>query len=303
MRLNRIAIASFFSVYFIWGSTYLAIRYAIETIPPWTLSSFRFFIAAGLMFLISRFRHETPLTQSEFKIAAVSGACLVIANGLVCLTEAWIPSGVVAVVIGAMPIWILLVGWLFFKEGRPAPLKFLGALIGVCGIALIAGLDHTSDFQPLHPGPGMIVGIFLLWGSGILWASGTLLQRRTKMLVSIFRFSSTQMISGAIATGILSLIFEKPWGLHWTGITMISWLSLAYLIVFGSLVSFSAYLYISRNFDPAIVSTYALVNPLIAVGLGWLFLSEPVDLKFALATGLVMIGLTLLLYRRRSTAR
>lgn len=251
------------------------------------------------MFLISRARQETKLTPGEFKIAVISGACLVVANGFVCLTEAWLASGVVAVVIGAMPIWILLMGWLFFGEGRPSPLKFVGALIGVSGIALIAGLDQVGDFKALHPGPGMLVGIFLLWLSGILWASGTLLQRRTKLLTAIFRFSSVQMISGAVATGVLSLIFEKPWAIDWAAVTPVSWLALAYLIVFGSLISFSAYLYISRNFDPAIVSTYALVNPLIAVGLGWLFLSEPVDLKFAVATALVIVGLTLLLYRRR----
>ncbi|MBX3019952.1 MAG: EamA family transporter [Bdellovibrionaceae bacterium] len=299
MRLKSVDILSFLSVYLIWGSTYLAIRYAIDGIPPWTLSSLRFFVAAALMLALGLLRRESKITPAEKKTAIISGAFLVIANGFVCVTEAWVASGVVAVIIGAMPIWILLMGWFFFGEGRPAVRQILGALIGVGGIALIAGTGHAAV---IGDGPGLIVGVFFLFLSGVLWASGTLLQRRTKGLTSLFRFSAWQMFSGAIATGLLSLALEKPWSLAWLEIPAVSWWSLGYLIVFGSLVSFSAYLHLSRNFAPAVVSTYALVNPLIAVGLGWLFLREPVDLKFALATLLVLVGLALLLFKKRPPA-
>lgn len=299
MRLKTIDVLSFASVYLIWGSTYLAIRYAIETIPPWTLSSVRFFVAAGLMFAFGLLRKETRLPWRERRIAAVSGACLVVANGFVCVTERWVASGVVAVVIGAMPIWILLVGWLAFGEGRPALRQIVGALIGVLGIAIIAGTGDVAAVAGADS-PGLLAGLALLFLSGILWASGTLLQRRTQGLVAVFRFSAWQMLSGAVVTGLLGMIFEKPWTLGITSISAASWLSLAYLIVFGSLVSFSAYLYLSRHFAPAVVSSYALVNPLIAVGLGWLFLSEPVGVNFLIATALVLTGLGLLLFKRRA---
>lgn len=298
MRLKTIDILSFASVYLIWGSTYLAIRYAIEGIPPWTLSSLRFLVAAGLMLALGLLRRESSITAQERKIAIISGAFLVVANGFVCVTEAWVASGVVAVIIGAMPIWILLMGWAVFGEGRPAAKQVLGALIGVSGIALIAGTGHSAVIA--EGGPGILAGVSFLFLSGVLWASGTLLQRRTKGLKSLFRFSALQMVSGGIVTGLFGLAFEKPWALSWADVPAASWWSLGYLIFFGSVISFSAYLHLSRNFTPAVVSTYALVNPLIAVGLGWLFLGENVDLKFAFATALVLVGLALLLFRKKS---
>ena len=290
--LGRTALISFFCVYIIWGSTYLAIRYAIETLPAFGMTSVRFFIAAAIMGVIAYFKREALLSKEERKVSIVSGVLLIGANAIVCMVEYWVPSGIVAVIIGAMPIWIMLLGWASFGQARPQILKMLGALIGLAGVALIAFDNAPKEIT----GVGRF-GILILISSGVLWAAGTLYQRRIPQLKSIFRFSTIQMLAGAISTGLLSLAFEKPWTISPESISLASMLALVYLIVFGSIIAFTAYSWLSRNVEPHLVSTYALVNPVIAVLLGRLFFREPVTPLFISATALVLIGVTLLMTR------
>ena len=283
-------IASFGAVYLIWGSTYLAIAYAIASFAPWGLSSLRFIVAGLLMWGIARLRNETALTGPERRDAALSGTLLVIANGLVCVAERWIPSGIAAVVIGAMPIWILLLGWVAFSGPRPTAQRWLGALVGLAGIALIA----TEHSGLAVAGPFGSFSVLILFASNWLWVGGTFVQRRSAGLKSSFRYSATQMLCGAVLAGALSLTFESPWHGRWAAVSASSWAALAYLIVFGSVIGFSAYGWLARNVEPHRVSTYALVNPVIAVGLGWSFRGERVTLNFLFATLLVLLGLVLL---------
>ena len=154
-------ILAFAAVYIVWGSTYLGILYAIETIPPWTLTAIRFVVASLCMGLFGIVTREGSLSTLEKQTAAASGVFLVLANGIVCVIERWVPSGIAAVVIGAMPIWIMFVGWVGFETGRPHPRKIIGACIGLCGIALIAGGDT-------HAGA---VGGFARWAPLVLCSS------------------------------------------------------------------------------------------------------------------------------------
>ncbi len=290
--LGRTALISFFAVYIIWGSTYLAIRYAIETIPAFGMTSLRYFLAAAIMGLIAYYKREDRLTPLERKVSILSGVLLITANAIVCMVEYWVPSGIVAVIIGAMPIWIMLMGWASFGQARPQVLKMVGALIGLSGVVLIA-LESTPKEMT---GAGRF-GILILIGSGVLWAAGTLYQRRIPKLKSIFRFSTIQMLAGALSTGLLSLAFEKPWTISPDKISAASFWAVIYLVVFGSVIAFTAYSWLSRNVEPHLVSTYALVNPVIAVLLGWLFFKEPVTPMFVSATALVLLGVTLLMTR------
>lgn len=287
--LTRPAILALAAVYLIWGSTYLAIKIAIGSLPPWFLSSARYLIAGLLMLAIAKARRDAPLARAEVKIAAISGALLVVANGLVGVVEQWIATGVVAVIIGAMPIWIMFLGWLAFAQPRPTLQKVVGALIGLCGIVLIAGDNFTSG----HPRAGF--GNFLILVSSWLWAAGTLIQRRVLGLKSAWLFSSFQMLAGAAVTLVFSLLLERPWAIAWQEVGLDSLLALAYLVVFGSLVAFTAYGWLSRNLESHIVSTYALVNPIVAVALGFAIFHEPLRMQFLLATLLVAIGLGIFL--------
>jgi drug/metabolite transporter (DMT)-like permease len=291
-------IAAFASVYIVWGSTYLAILYAIDTLPPWTLTAMRFVVASLCIGVVALIRREGPLSRLEKKTAFQSGVLLVLANGIVCVLEKWVPSGIAAVVIGAMPIWIMMVGWAAFGTGRPDLRKTGGATIGLLGIAMIAAGnsqkssgDTFAQFAPL-----------VLCVSSLLWATGTLLQRKATNVKSGISFLAVQMASGAGAAVLMSFVFESPLTFDWASVSSNSWLALAYLIVFGSLIGFTAYSWLSRNVEPHLVSTYALVNPIIAVWLGWFLRDEPLTGKFVLATALVLIGLTVLMVRKKPAA-
>ena len=294
MQFRRNVIFCFLAVYIIWGSTYLGIRYAIETIPPWAMTAIRFFVASFFMFLIARLRREEALTKQERNIALVSGLLLIFANGVIGVVEKWVSSGIVAVMVGAMPIWIMLIGWMFFRQARPSSRKFAGALVGLSGVALIA-----ADQFSIAGNSEASVGLLMLFCSSIIWATGTLLQRKAPRVKSTFLFSYYQMLMGAVGGLVMSLIFENPAHVPWGAVTAVSWAALAYLIVFGSLIGFTAYAWLSRNVEPHLVSTYALVNPVIAVGLGWLLLSEPITPRFFGATALVLSGLVILMFQPR----
>jgi len=293
MQLNKTLIFCLASVYIIWGSTYFAIVYAIQSIPPWTVSAGRFFLASILMLALSVFKKEEKLSPAEKKISGLSGLLMILGNGIVCVVEKSVSSGLVAVLLGAAPIWIMLVGWAGFQQTKPTLQKFIGALIGLVGVALIA----SGAMQPGAHDENW--GLLLLLISSLAWATGTLLQRKLPPVKSPLRFSAWQMFSGAWLALAMSLIFEKPWEISPSDITTTSILATLYLVVFGSMIGFTAYAWLSRNVEPHLTSTYALVNPVIAVWLGWFFLNEPVTAKFFGGTFLVLAGLTLLIVKFR----
>ncbi|MET0279722.1 MAG: EamA family transporter [Steroidobacteraceae bacterium] len=288
-RRTRIAVFALGAVYLIWGSTYLAIKLVIASIPPWSASSLRYLLAGVVMLAIAKAQRDAPLNRLEIRVAAASGALLVVANGLVGVVEQWIATGMVAVIIGAMPIWMMLLGWFAFAQPRPTLQKVAGALIGLGGIALIAG-GNFGGGNP-HAALGNVLILLSSWS----WAVGTLIQRRVAGLKSLWLFSSYQMLSGAAVTLLLALLLERPWAIAWRSVSADSWLALGYLVVFGSLVAFTAYGWLSRNVASHIVSTYALVNPIVAVALGFAVFQEPLNMQFVVATVLVAIGLAVFL--------
>ncbi|AGH96705.1 EamA family transporter [Pseudobdellovibrio exovorus] len=290
---SKTLILCFAAVYIIWGSTYFAIVYAIQSIPPWSMSSGRFFIAGLLMLGLSLLKKEKPLSRHENIYASISGLFLIFANGIVCVAEQTVSSGIVAVIVGAMPIWIMLLGWVAFSQARPTLQKMVGSLIGLSGVVLIA-TDSVSTSTSSVGSSSM--GMLLLMGSSFAWATGTLLQRKVTAIQSPVRFAGLQMFVGAVGAFVMAVIFEKPWQISWASVTVTSWLATLYLVVFGSMVAFTAYSWLARNVEPHLVSTYALVNPVIAVWLGWFFLKEPLSSRFFLATILVLVGLSLLLF-------
>ena len=246
------------------------------------------------MFGLSRVRRETPLDRRERNIAIASGLFVILANGIVGVAELWVPSGLAAVVLGGMPIWTMLFGWSFFSMARPTPQRFIGALIGLSGIAIIA----MSDFKPIGNGSAGF-GIAILFCSSFLWVFGSLMQRSVQGVKSALLFSGYQLVSGGLLVSLISLSFERPWLISPSSVSLRSVVALSYLIAFGSVIAFTAYSWLSRNAEPHLSSTYALVNPLIAVLLGWVIFAEPVTMRFLVATSLVIVGLSLMLMQRR----
>lgn len=287
MRLSRTALFCFLAVYVIWGSTYLAIKLAVETIPVWMLVTVRSVAAASIMFALSAFAKEKKLESAEMKIAVLSGMLLFISNGMIGFIEKSISSGVTAVVVGSMPIWIMVFGWAFFRQPKPSVVKIGGGVIGLLGVALIASENLTS------PSTGAAFGMIALFISMWLWAFGTLIQRRASSVLSPFKFSAVQMIAGAAPTFALSLLSGESMNVAATSHAS-AW-ALVYLILFGSVVGFTAFSWLARNIDTRIVSTYALVNPVVAVVLGSAIYHEPVTPRFFAAILLIGTGLVLLI--------
>lgn len=286
----RTAILAFAAVYLIWGSTFLAIRVGIETLSPWLLVFGRFALAGGISYGLGTLLREAPLKRSESLMATGSGALLIVSNGLVAVSEKSLASGLVAVMIGALPIWIMLTGWAFFGQRRPGLLKLGGALFGLSGIALIAGNHLQIDSSGLP-------ALALLLVSTAIWAFGTLIQRGLPDLKSLFRFTGLQMLTGSVLAGLASLGLEAPWTQDFSAVSPASWGALLYLAIFGSVIAFTAFTWLTRHVETHLVSTYALVNPVIAVGLGWLVYREPVSGSFAAAVVCVLIGVGLMMKR------
>lgn len=247
------------------------------------------------MWLISKWRNEGGLNPQEKRVSLYSGLLLITANGGVCMAEQYVSSGVAAVVAGSIPIWIMLFGWLWYSQAKPTPKKILGACVGLAGIAIIASDNISIE----RGGIGMIAPLFVLVSSW-LWSFGTLVQVKLTKIKSPFLFSAMQMMYGSLAAAVITCAFEQPWAIAWSRVSFESLAAVAYLVLFGSIIAFTAYSWLTRNVEPHLVSTYALVNPLIAVILGSAFYKEPLDTPFLIGAVLVVIGLALIVLRKRA---
>lgn len=285
VRLN------FAAVYLIWGSTYMAIKHGVADIPPFLMASIRYFAASLILLGLSRFRKENALSASDFKIASLSGILLVLGNALVCFSEEVLPSGLVAVIVGTMPVWITLINWYFFRGSRPKLRQFLGITMALSGILFLMSsqstLFVTNDY--LH--------YFALGCSLIIWAVGTLVQRKSSKETPLLAFSGLQLGVGALFLFALWWFVQGPQSFEWARLQASSVLAVLYLCLFGSVLASTSYLWLNRNVDPTVVSTYALVNPVVAVWLGWIFMGEHVGALTLLYSSVVIVGLYFVLIK------
>ncbi len=283
--MKTTVILNFLSVYIVWGSTYLAIKYAVMSFPPLLMASMRFLLAGLLMYGIGRLRGEANLLSPDKKIAAVSGILLVLGNGFVCIAEMTVPSGLTAIVIGTTPVFMMLLNWIFFERIAPTLRQVAGIFISFVGIALLAkgdiGLSTTAQ----------IIGICLLTLAILSWSVGTLMQRRAGKLPNIFTFSGIQLLVGSGVVMILGIMRGEVGDFDFNQVTPVGIFSVLYLVVFGSAIAFSSYIWLSRHVEPSKVATYAVVNPVVAVWLGWLIAGEHVDVNTASYSLVVLIGL------------
>jgi drug/metabolite transporter (DMT)-like permease len=257
--------SAFASVYFIWGSTYLAIRYAVETIPPLLMAGVRFMIAGSIMYLWGWYRSREVPTRRHWKSATVIGLMLLlIGNGGLSWAEKLIPSGIAALLIAVSPLWFVLIEW---QQGgiRPSAGVFIGLFLGSLGMLVLV---DPADL--VGGGEVSTVGAAVLLGSSICWALGSFYSRKAPLPSSPALATGMEMLAGGV--GLLlagALIGEIP-ELRLADITSRSLFSIAYLVVFGSIIGFSSYIWLFRSTTPTLASTYAYVNPVVAVLIGWL---------------------------------
>jgi drug/metabolite transporter (DMT)-like permease len=283
--------AALLTVYVAWGGTYVGIRLAINTMPPLLMASTRYLVAGSLLYVWAVRRGDREgdrPTGRHWLAAAVIGVALLLGgNGMVTLAEQRVPSGIAALVVATVPLWLVLLARVVLRE-RVRWLEWLGVAVGLGGVALLA---LPTGPQRLDP-----VGIGMVVVASISWATGSLYARRASMPARPLVGVAMEMLAGGLALGVVGILRGEVAQVHPERFSLESILGLLYLIVMGSWFAFSAYVWLLRVARTSLVATYAYVNPVVAVILGWLILSEPVTLRTLLA-GLVILD------RRRPVRR
>lgn len=289
----RVGLA-FAAVYIIWGSTYLAIREAVQTIPPFLMAGVRFVIAGSALYAWARWRGAAKPERIHWRSTLIVGALLLLcANGGVCWAEQYVPSGVAALLVTTVPLWMVLMNWLRRNGVRPSGAEVIGLILGFIGVAVLVDPRSLAGQEPVD-----MVGAIVLLLSAFLWALGSLYSRHTPMPSSPLLSTAMQMICGGVLLLIASVATGDAWKHDLTQVSVRSLLAMAYLIVFGALVGFTAYVFILKVSTPARVGTYAYVNPAIAVLLGWWIAGERVTGTTIAAMGIILAGVVLITVRR-----
>jgi drug/metabolite transporter (DMT)-like permease len=291
-------IAGFAAIYLIWGSTYLGIRIAVETMPPFLMAGVRFLVAGGIVAAFIGFTRGFRATAKQWRDNAIVGGFLCLGgNGLVSWAEQKVPSGITTLIISAGPVFIVLMDWAvhaFFNDGqrgtRPRAMTFAGLALGIAGLVILVGPDVLkTGTNRLDPG-----SVLALLAATLLWGVGMLYMRYASSPAEPFTASGIQMLSGSgwlLVTGVLTGELARVHPETITGRSMVAW---AYLVVFGSLIGFSTFTWLMKHSTPARVSTYAYVNPVVAVFLGWLVLHEPVSPRIFVAAGVIIAGVAII---------
>lgn len=284
------------AIYLIWGSTYLAIRLAIDTLPPFLMAGTRFLVAGGLLFLFSRVRSRTGGTPRQWLTAALSGGLMLAGgNGAVVWAEQFAPTGLVAVLVATVPIWIVLFDWASGRGGVPGLGVVVGVLWGFMGVVvLISGSELGGGAVQDWLG-GMVV-----LGGAACWALGSLVARYGARPRSLGQGAAMQMLAGGCVLLILAILNGDPGSWDPGRVSLTSIVAFWYLVVFGSWVGFSSYVWLLRNTSPALASTYAYVNPVVALILGWGLAGEPMAPRTFLASFIILSSVVLITTQRVS---
>lgn len=295
----RRVILAFACVYLIWGSTYLAIRIAIETLPPFLMAGTRFLIAGAVLWLGSRMRGAKPPTRAHWRSTAIVGALLFLGgNGALVMGEERVPSGLAALLLSIIPLWMVLLGSTEHKIAKLGPRVFVGLFLGLAGIGLLVGPNELLGHGRVDP-----VGAAILLVGSLSWAGGSLYSRRAFLPQSTLLAASMEMIAGGSFLIVAGLVLGEARALEITNVSLRSALGLVYLITFGSLLGFTSYNWLLTHSTPARVSTYAYVNPVVAVFLGWIIAEEPLTLRTVLATAVIVSAVALMITHRARPAK
>jgi drug/metabolite transporter (DMT)-like permease len=282
------------AVYLIWGSTYLGMKIATEVVPPFMLSAMRFLLAGGLLLVIGSLREKALPSGKQLLSACFVGVLLIgSGNTSVALAVHYMPSGLVALMVAAMPAWIMGLDWAFFSRQRPTTLTLLGIVVGFLGLFLLFNpfAHHDARQFPLWPVVIVVVG-------NICWAGGTLLVQRLPMPAQITS-TAVQMLAGGIFSYLVSLVFE-PGAIHTIPLMPVAgWQAYFYLVLIGSLVGYTSYSWLSKNAPPRLTATYAYINPIVALFLGWAIGHEAMTSLVGASAAIVISGVVLMTLGRR----
>lgn len=273
------------ALYIVWGSTYLGIKVAIETIPPFFHAAIRFFISGMILVVWQRSAGQSLPTRKQWISAAIIGTLLLLGgNGLVSWAEQFIPSGIAALIIGSMPMFLVLAEAVRPHGVKPTWRAIVGLLIGFMGIFILVGpAEISGSTAKLNP-----FGLLALLGACITWASGSVYSKTADLTKSSLMNTGAQMLMGSVSLLIVSLLTGELHGWDITAVSTRSIYGLTYLILIGSLVGFASYGWLLQNAPISLVATYAYVNPIVAVFLGNWIGNEPLEPRIWIAAAIII---------------
>lgn len=293
--LSTMVVAALAAVYFLWGGTYLAMRFAVETLPPFTTAGIRFVTAGALVYLWQMARGAERPQAVHWKGAAAVGLLMLTGgNGGVMWAEQTVPSGLAAIIVATVPLWMALLAWLWQGGERPGGAVALGLATGFAGIVLLVGGVGAAAAD--------WTGYVVLLGAALAWAAGSLYSRVAPAPAAPLTAIALQMLAGGTGCLLAGLA-----GGEWARFepAQVSWQAVAglgYLVVFGSIVGYSAYIWLLKAADPVLVSTYAYVNPVVAVALGWLLAGERLTGRDAAAAAVIVLSVAVITRARSRPA-
>ncbi len=294
-RADSIQLAlAFAAIYLVWGSTYLAIRFAVETIPPLVTAGIRHAIAGAILFAWAWARGFRP-TRAHWISGIVMGALFfLIGHGTLHWAEQYVGSGLAALLIATEPMFILVLAWSMGQQ-KISRLSALGLGLGVVGVAMLTGVELTVKGSSL-------LGLLAVLAGSLSWSAGVVISPRLKLPNDALGRTALPTICGAVMLLAAAGLTGEFHATHWASISLKSILGLAYLIVFGSVIAFTAYTWLLQRCPPALVATHTYANPVVAVFLGWLLASEPLSMRVVLASVAILAAIVLIRKGERSVA-
>ena len=298
---RSVVIIAFAALYLIWGSTYLGIRFSIETIPPFLMAGARFVLAGMIMYAVAWSQGIGESNWRNWRTSLIIGACLLLGgNGGVTISEKYIDSGLAALIVAIVPIYIVLLGWLTGMAPRPTPVMWMGLAGGFLGVGTLFGPGlHVHSTTGRNPA----IGISILLVTSFIWSAGSLYSRVAKHAASPFLTAAQQMICGGILLLVAGIVTGELPRFHPGSVSLLSLGSFIYLVLIGAVVGYTAYIWLLRHCDPAKVATYAYVNPIVAVLLGTLFAGETVTVRTLIAAALIIGSVALIITAQQLRAR
>lgn len=292
-------IAAFTAVYIVWGSTYLAIRYAVETIPPFLMGGGRFLLSGAILYAWARARGAPRPTRIQWRDATVAGILMLCAgNGAVGWAEQRLPSGLSALIVAVVPLWMVVFDWMSPRGTRPSATTWLGVIVGLVGLVVLVGPEtftgHGSIDAPAS---------FVLMLGSVAWAAGSVYSRYGARPESSVLTTGMQMLGGGVALVVSAASVGEFHAFSIAAVSPASWIGWLYLVTVGSLIGFTAYIYLLSAVSPAKASTYAYVNPVVAVLLGWAIAHEPITPTMIGGAAVILGGVAMIsLSQTRSKA-
>ncbi|QIP15416.1 EamA family transporter [Spirosoma aureum] len=294
---NRVTLwSALVSVYILWGSTYLFIHFMTEQMPPLYMAAMRYIVAGAILYTYARLTGTPRATRIEWQSAGIVGVLLLtVSNGCLTLGIQYIPTGMAALLGGMLPVFLLTLNWVSFGRQRPTNLALAGLLVGLIGIFFLIKPDKLQGTGGLHAN---VLGSSLVIFGNFAWAIGTLLAPRVSLPSGTIS-SGIQMIIGGFVLLVISLVMEPvtPWSILVAPPKAI-W-SMFYLVIFGSIVGFSSYAWLARNAPPQLLSTYAFVNPVVAMLLGTFFAGEVFSSQSLIGAMIALAGVVLITLGRK----